>query len=116
MCCWLLVVMKAAKENEFQIPLCGLKKSRRSGMFCTECKNNAMKLLEPGCNLLPEEHRKSLEDLWKVHKEKDGAEKRQKNKDNKTRRNADDGANKRYASFQAKMEFNVIVCSLCSLD
>ena len=77
--------------------VCGLKKSRRSGMFCAECEKIAMKPLEPGCNLLPEEHRKSPEDLWKAHKKKDGTEKWQKNKDNETRHKADDGANKRWS-------------------
>jgi hypothetical protein len=74
--------------------ICGEKKVRRSGMFCTPCRNNAIRLL-PLDSELPAEHRESLERLYENHHVVNEKEKNLKNQTSKTYRSVDSGANQR---------------------
>jgi hypothetical protein len=72
--------------------ICGEKKAQRSGMFCTPCRNNAIRLL-PLDSELPAEHRKSLERLYQDHHVVNEKEKKLKNQTDNTYRSVNNGGN-----------------------
>ena len=75
--------------------MCGAKRSRRAGMFCSLCKDNAVRLLKPGSEL-PDEWRQLLELLGQAHLDANAQEKIIKNRSNHKRRSKDAGAMKQY--------------------
>jgi hypothetical protein len=75
---------------------CGAKKARRTGMFCTECKNHAIKLLHPNnSEELSDEHRQQLQEKWDVHLVAHEAEKAGHVRNNHTFRSVNEGENKK---------------------
>ena len=81
-------------EKGLGVVPCQLPKSRRAGMLCADCKNEAIRILHAD-SAVPAAMKTKVQQSWDRHLEANEGEKKVKNRGNRKRREADGGTLKR---------------------